>query len=93
VAVEYISSGAFSNGLGSCTPGKPSGTLENHVLILHVSWWYTGAGPLTLPSGFTLILQSEGVDGFFSAVAWKRATASEPSTYTCSLDPIQVIGA
>jgi hypothetical protein len=77
---------------------KPTGTTTDDVMIATVSWWDDEQTPaaFTPPSGWTVVdtrISYTGVNGFFvwdyqcaTIIMWKKATASEPSSYSCSLN-------
>jgi hypothetical protein len=77
---------------------KPSGTTTNDIMIAAVSWWDDEQTPasFTPPSGWTVVdtrISYTGVNGFFvwdyqcaTIIMWKKATGSEPSSYSCSLN-------
>ncbi len=83
----HISSpnGTGHNGeTGSLTINKPTGTVNDDILILSVVINYGNATLTgrTLPSGFTLLWDTwQSTSGDHWVVAWKRA-ASEGSNYT-----------
>lgn len=84
-----VSTGADQGGVGtnaSVAVNKPSGTLEDHVLVscVHAGETVGNAAPIIVPSGWVLIGEEyESVGGNRRvAVYYKVAGASEPSTYT-----------
>ena len=66
-------------GAGAVTINKPTGTLENDLMVAVYS--YSGTGRTwTQPAGWTEVLEY-GATAAGIGVAWKIATASEASTY------------
>lgn len=73
----------------SITLSQPTGTAAGDILIARVSIYRftTAAVTITAPSGFTLITAANAAgDGGNHRIYtyWKRATASEPASYTWS---------
>jgi hypothetical protein len=62
------------------------GFVENDIIIAAVSADGGSNGDISFPSGFTPFTEIfiSGPDGQLLGAAWKRATASEPSTYIFS---------
>jgi hypothetical protein len=64
------------------TISRPSGVLQNDVLIASIYWDNSSAAGVTAPSGWTLIRQ-DGSTAFEEVALYVRvATASEPTSYT-----------
>jgi hypothetical protein len=77
--------GSAPNGsAGTIALGRPAGVLANDILIAHVvlhthSW---NTNPLAAPSGWTMIRVDTDDNHVTAGVFWRKATASEPSSYT-----------
>ena len=79
---------AFSGNNGGAPYGdKPAGVVADDIILLALSMDGGAATITSWPSGFTEIMQASvgGPDGRTSAVAWKRAGGSEPSTYVITM--------
>lgn len=59
---------------------KPSGTIEGHLMVAVCGGGFTGSNTYTFPTGWTKVADL-GADGG-TAIAYKVATASEPTAYT-----------
>ena len=93
--ITFVAAGTFQSSTGTVTPGLPSGTAENDILVMLC---FTGNQPITV-SGWTEAgnsPQSEGASyGFRLTVFWKRAGASEsaPTTSDSGLvNAAQILG-
>lgn len=78
----------FSGNNGGVPYGdKPLGVTVDDILLLTLAMDGQSASVTTWPSGFEEIMQASvgGPDGRTSAVAWKRAGSSEPSTYVITM--------
>jgi hypothetical protein len=72
-----------SGGSTDSTNSKPAGTTLNDIILLCVYIETTAA--LTYPADFTEVATITATNSSFVLhVAWKRATGSEPTTYTTS---------
>ena len=91
--IDYIASATNSGSVSSSTPivvSKPTGTVENDVMIATFSFHYTGSATNpALPSGWTQIgnIQSASMNVFGAPfvkllTCYKVAGSSEPSTYS-----------
>jgi hypothetical protein len=76
---------AIGPSAGSVVVNRPVGLAQNDIILFAMDCY---SNPPTFPSGFTLLPQFTSNGGESRAdswaVAWKLATASEPSTYTGS---------
>jgi hypothetical protein len=84
VAIAYRSGVAAGNASGgNLTINKPSGVVNGDILVVG---FYREAGTLTLPAGWTQVVETRdnGSDAIYLTVAWKRAS-SEGASYTFTL--------
>ena len=66
----------------SATVNKPSGTVQNDVLVASVNFEKGSDNSVTPPSGWTLIRRTNNGTDVGMATYYKVAGASEPSSYT-----------
>jgi hypothetical protein len=94
----FVASSQAMGNSDSVTIAKPSGVQQNDVMIAAVhAGWCNLAGPITPPSGWTLINQTSNTGsgcgssntGVQLATFYKVASASEPATYTFTGNTIQ----
>lgn len=64
----------------SLTLNKPTGTVENDVLLLLIMT--RNITTTNLPSGFVVVATTTGFGETYGVIAKKKATSSEPSTYS-----------
>jgi hypothetical protein len=69
---------------GSISITKPTGTIQNDVMIANIYCGGSGNITVTPPSGWTLVSQTS-VTGQIMATYFKVAGASEPSSYSWSV--------
>lgn len=72
---------------GDLTANKPTGTLDNHILIANC-YSEGGATAFTLPSGWAWVAAAvqNSNSNFWHRLAWKRAS-SEPASWTFTHSP------
>ena len=82
VSFQTFTTAGPTAGVNSITVSAPTGTAVNDVLLIQLSG--TGANPTisTVPTGWTVVNKLNSGTNVWEAVYWKRATASEPSSYT-----------
>lgn len=95
MAISFINFSTTTDGAGNkngtttlLAAAKPTDTAENDILIAHVFVSSQGV-TITAPEGFTQIL-STNLSGSWDerlVTYWKRATASEPASYSWSWSP------
>jgi signal peptidase I len=76
--------GAANGAAGTIALGRPSGVVADDVLIAHVAL-HTHSfdpNPITPPAGWHTIRIDTDANHVTAGAFWKRATGSEPSTYT-----------
>lgn len=86
MAFRSISAVVNSTSGASATPASPPGVQENdHILLFGVVDSGAGFTPVLPPEFTPLLLGAVSTpDGQGCVIGWKRATASEPATYTIS---------
>lgn len=89
MAVPVIESTTTSNGTGSVD--KPSGTTTGDLLIAWVTRDGAGSGSLTMPAGWTQIGTTTHLGDMSAGIAYKVATASEPTTYSFQISSVQYL--
>lgn len=75
--IQSTQNSAFSMSL---TINKPTATVEGNLMVMVCGGGFSGSNNYTFPSGWTEVADSGSQGGL--AVAYKVATASEPSSYT-----------
>jgi hypothetical protein len=89
VAIAYRAStaGGWFTGDGNITLSKPTGTAEGDILVAFICG--DSDTTITPPTGFSLVW-TESATTFWASTGlcyWKRAGASEPSSYTWTFSP------
>lgn len=82
--MAYRSSSGDTAAGTTLSPARPTGAVAGDVLVAHAyAFRSTGATPgtITFPADWTVTARATNTR-YRSAVAWKRATASEPASYT-----------
>jgi hypothetical protein len=90
-AFRSIATTAYASRSSPSTVSKPTGTATDDILLLGIFTGTGGAhGDVTTPSGFTKIGTTIAMTdtGFYGRLQlfWKRATGSEPSSYSITHD-------
>ena len=85
-SVRSAASVTHSSSTGTVTAetvNRPDGVQQGDLLVLYSVMDYGALSDLTVPTGFTQLGElSAGTSNVAHSVAYKVATASEPTTYT-----------
>jgi hypothetical protein len=83
VNIVFGSSTNANNGVGTgLSIGRPSGTQAGHFLLAQVSFEKGANVNVTAPGGWTLVRRTDNGGDIGTAIYWKVANASEPSSYS-----------
>lgn len=80
MTIAFVGSNTVSTTSGNVSLAKPAGAAQGHLAIAVLGYW-TAAGPVTPPTGWTL-LDSGANGGNGAAVYYKVLGASEPASWT-----------